>query len=167
MQMLPSLRSHDEYIKFVKQNLNDDTIPISFRWVTEEQKAHDDVHDKLKLLDLTPIRLLSLPIYSKNYGRPAFATEDMMRTFVTMTLCGISSPTDWANDYLKDKSGFYAIISGFQPGITPSEGCLYDFTNLVPPSNGRTNRLLNIPKYCKEDHIRRKRKKLTRTPKNS
>ena len=35
--MLPSLRSHDEYIKFVKQNLNDDHIPISFRRVTEEQ----------------------------------------------------------------------------------------------------------------------------------
>ena len=145
--MLPSLRSHDEYIKFVKQNLNDDTIP----------KAHDDVPNKIKLLDLTPIRLLSLPIYSKNFGRPAFAPEDMMRTFVAMTLCGISSPTDWANDYLKDKSGFYAIISGFQPGITPSEGCLYEFTN----------RLLNIPKYCKEDHIIRKRKRLTKTQKNS
>jgi hypothetical protein len=145
--MLPSLRSHDEYIKFVKQNLNDDTIP----------KAHDDVPDKLKLLDLTPIRLLCLPIYSKNFGRPAFAPEDMMRTFVTMTLCGISSPSDWANDYLKDKSGFYAVISGFQPGITPSEGCLYEFTN----------RLLNIPKYCKENHIIRKRKRLTKTQKNS
>jgi hypothetical protein len=147
MQMLPSLRSHDEYIKFVKQNLNDDTIP----------KAHDDVPDKLKLLDLTPIRLLSLPIYSKNFGRPAFAPEDMMRTFVVMTFCGISSPSDWANNYLKDKSSFYAIISGFQQGITPSEGCLYEFIN----------RLLNIPKYCKEDHIIRKRKRLTKTQKNS
>jgi hypothetical protein len=101
MQMLPSLRSHDEYIKFVKQNLNDDHIP----------KAYDDVPDKLKLLDLTPVRLLCLPIYSKNFGRPAFAPEDMMRTFVAMTLCGISSPSDWANDYLKDKSGFYALLT--------------------------------------------------------
>ena len=147
MKMLPSLRSHKEYIKFVEKNLNDNIIP----------KAHDDVHDKLKLLDLTPIRLLSLPIYSSKHGRPAYAPEDMMRTFVAMTLCGISSPSDWANDYLKDKSGFYAIISGFQPGVTPSEGCLYEFTN----------RLLNIPKYCKENHIHRKRKRLTRTQKNS
>ena len=145
--MLPSLRSHDEYIKFVKQNLNDDNIP----------RVHDDVPNKLKLLDLTPFRLLSLKLYSSKLGRTAFAPEDMMRTFVTMTLCGISSPTDWANDYLKDKSGFYAIISGFQPGITPSEGCLYEFTN----------RILNIPKYCKENHIRPKRKRLTRTQKNS
>jgi hypothetical protein len=147
MQVLPSLRSHDEYIKFVKQNLNDDNIP----------RVHDDVPNKLKLLDLTPFRLLSLKLYSSKLGRTAFAPEDMMRTFVTMTLCGISSPTDWANDYLKDKSGFYAIISGFQPGITPSEGCLYEFTN----------RILNIPKYCKENHIRPKRKRLTRTQKNS
>ena len=155
--MLPSLRSHNEYIKFVKQNLNDDNIP----------KAHDDVPNKLKLLDLTPFRLLSLKLYSSKLGRTAFAPEDMMRTYITMTLCGITSPTDWVNDYLKDKSGFYAIlvppsngrknISGFQPGITPSEGYLYEFTN----------RLLNIPKYCKEDHIRPKRKRLTRTQKNS
>jgi len=97
--VLPNLRSHKEYINFVQQNLNDDNIP----------KAHDDVSDKLKLLDLTPIRLLALPIY-KNSGRPAFAPEDMMRTYVTMTLCGITSPTKWVNKYLKDKSGFYAII---------------------------------------------------------
>jgi hypothetical protein len=147
MQVLPSLRSHDEYIKFVQQNLNDDHIP----------KVHDDVYNKLKLLDLTPIRLLSLPIYSKNYGRPAFAPEDMMRTYVTMTLCGITSPTKWVNKYLKDKSGFYAIISGFIPDDIPSVGCMYDFTN----------RLLNIPKYCREDHIRHKRKRLTKTQKNS
>jgi hypothetical protein len=146
MQVLPVLRSHKEYINFVQQNLNDDSIP----------KAHDDVPDKLILLDLTPIRLLALQIY-KDSGRPAFAPEDMMRTFVAMTLCGITSPTDWVNDYLKDKSGFYAIISGFIPGDTPSVGCMYDFTN----------RLLNIPKYCKENHIRHKRKKLTRTQKNS
>ena len=145
--MLPILRSHKEYIKFVQQNLNNDSIP----------KAHDDVPNKLKLLDLTPIRLLSMPLYSKDSGRTAFAPEDMMRTFVTMTLCGITSPTDWVNDYLKDKSGFYAVISGFMPGDIPSVGCMYDFTS----------RILNIQKYCKEHHIRPKRKRLTRTQKNS
>jgi hypothetical protein len=113
MQVLPILRSHKEYIKFVQQNLKDEHIP----------KAHDDVPDKLKLLDLTPIRLLALSIY-KDSGRPAFAPEDMMRTFVAMTLCGITSPTDWVNDYLKDKSGFYAIISGFMPGDIPLGACM-------------------------------------------
>jgi len=147
MQVLPVLRSHKEYIKSVNHNLNVDNIP----------KAHDDVPNKLKLLDLTPIRLLSLPIYSSKRGRPAFAPEDMMRTYIAMTLCGITSPTDWVNDYLKDKSGFYAIISGFVHGDVPSVGCMYNFTN----------RLLNIPKYCKENHIRPKRKRLTRTQKNS
>ena len=145
--MLPNLRSHKEYIQFVKKNLDDNNIP----------KAHDDVSEKLKLLDLTPIRLLALPIYSSKNGRPAFAPEDMMRTYVAMTLCGITSPTDWVNDYLKDKSGFYAIISGFMPHDIPSVGCMYEFTS----------RLLDIPKYLKEDHIRHKRKRLTKTQKNS
>jgi hypothetical protein len=147
MQVLPNLRSHKEYIEFVQQNLDDDKIP----------KAYEDVPDKLKLLDLTPIRLLALPIYSSDSGRPAFAPEDMMRTYIAMTLCRITSPTDWVNKYLKDKSGFYAIISGFVPDDIPSVGCMYDFTN----------RILDIPKYCKENHIRRKRKRLTRTQKNS
>lgn len=145
--MLPYLRSHKEYIKFIKQNLNDDNIP----------KAHDDVPEKLKLLDLTPVRLIALGLYSSDFGRPAFAPEDMMRTYIAMTLCGITSPTDWVNDYLKDKSGFYAIISGFVPDDIPSVGCMYEFTN----------RLLNIPKYCRQDHIRHKRKRLTKTQKNS
>ena len=147
MQVLPNLRSHKEYIEFVQKNLNDDSIP----------KVYDDVPDKLKLLDLTPIRLLALPIYSKDSGRPAFAPEDMMRTYIAMTLCGITSPTDWVNDYLKDKSGFYAIISGFMPDDIPSVGCMYEFAN----------RILDIPKYCKENHIQRKRKRLTKTQKNS
>ena len=146
MQVLPILRSHKEYIEFVQKNLDSERIP----------KVHEDVFNKLKLLDLTPIRLLSLNLYSSNSGRPASAPEDMMRTYIAMTLCGITSPNDWVNDYLKDKSGFYAIISGFMPGDIPSVGCMYDFTN----------RLLNIPKYCKDNHIQ-KRKKLTRTQKNS
>lgn len=147
MQVLPNLRSHKEYIEFVQKNLDDKSIP----------KVHEDVFDKLKLLDLTPIRLLALPIYSSKNGRTAFAPEDMMRTYITMTLCGITSPTDWVDKYLKDKSGFYAIISGFMPDDIPSVGCMYEFTN----------RLLDIPKYLKEDHIRHKRKRLTKTQKNS
>ena len=147
MQVLPSLRSHKEYINFVRQNLNDDRIP----------KAYEDVPDKLKLLDLTPIRLLALPIYSSKNGRPAFAPEDMMRTYIAMTLCRITSPTDWVNKYLKDKSGFYAIISGFMTDDIPSVGCMYDFVN----------RILDLPKYCKENHIRTKRKRLTKTQKIS
>jgi hypothetical protein len=147
MQVLPVLRSHKEYIQFVKKNLDDKYIP----------KAHEDVFDKLKLLDLTPIRLIALNLYSPESGRPASAPEDMMRTYVAMILCGITSPTDWVNKYLKDESGFYAIISGFMPDEIPSVGCIYEFTN----------RLLNIPKYCKQDHVCHKRKRLTKTQKNN
>ena len=143
--MLPGLRLHNEYVQFVNHNIQNVQIP----------KAHNAVLPKLKLLDLTPIRLFSLPLYS-SFGRPAFAPEDMMRTYVAMTFCGITSPTDWVEKYLNDKSGFYAIISGFQPDNTPSVGCMYDFTS----------RILKIPEFCKAKHIRHKRKKLTRTQKN-
>jgi len=144
--MLPVLRSHKEYVKFADRNIQKVQIP----------KAHDDVLPKLKLLDLTPLRLLFMPLYSSDFGRPSFAPEDMMRTFMAMTLCGITSPTDWVNDYLKDKSGFYATISGFLPDEIPSVGCMYDFTS----------RILKLPKFCKDKYVRPKRKKLTRTQKN-
>jgi len=145
--MLPVLRSHKEYVKFADRNVQKVRVP----------KAHDDVLGKLKLLDLTPLRLLFMPLYSPDFGRPSFAPEDMMRTFIAMTLCGISSPTDWVDDHLKDKSGFYAIISGFLHDEVPSVGCMYDFMS----------RILKIPKYYKKNYIRPKRKKLTRTQKNS
>jgi hypothetical protein len=145
--MLPVLRSHKEYISFVDKHIQNVQIP----------KAHDDVPGKLKLLDLTPLRLLFMPLYSSDFGRPSFAPEDMMRTFIAMVLCGISSPTDWVDDYLKDKSGFYAIVSGFLPDEVPSVGCMYDFMS----------RILSLPKFCKDKYIRPKRKKLTRTQKNA
>jgi hypothetical protein len=144
--MLPGLRSHKEFISFVDKHIQSVQIP----------KAHDDVPDKLKLLDLTPLRLLFLPLYSSKFGRPSFAPEDMMRTFIAMVLCGIASPTDWVDDYLKDDSGFYAIISGFLPDEVPSVGCMYDFMS----------RILKIPKYYRKNYIRPKGKKLTRTQKN-
>jgi hypothetical protein len=109
-----------------------------------------------QVVDLTPLRLLFLPLYSCHLGRPSFAPEDMMRTFMAMVLCGISSPTDWVDDYLKDESGFYAIICGFLSDEVPSVGCMYNFMS----------RMLKIPKYYKKNYIRPKRKKLTRTQKN-
>ncbi len=145
--MLPVLRSHKEFISFVDKHMGSVQIP----------KAHDDVLNKLKLLDLTPLRLLFLPLYSPDFGRPSFAPEDMMRTFIAMVLCGITSPTDWVDDYLKDQSGFYAIISGFLPDEVPSVGCMYDFMS----------RILSLPGFCKDKYIRPKRKKLTSAQKNA
>jgi hypothetical protein len=53
--MLPSLRSHKEFISFVDKHIQSVQIP----------KAHDAVPNKLKLLDLTPLRLLFLPLYRR------------------------------------------------------------------------------------------------------
>jgi len=145
--MLPALRSHEQYVKFSNKLIENIHIP----------KVHDDVPSKLMLIDLTPLRILFTTLYSSHQGRPAYAPEDMMRTFIAMVLCGISSPTDWVNDYLKDKSGFYAVISGFLTNDVPSVGCLYDFIS----------RILMIPAFCKQRHIKPKKSKLSKTQKNS
>ena len=80
--MLPSLRSHEEYFDFVSENLMNIPIP----------EAHKDVVDKLKLLDLTPLRLLFIPLYCLSLGRIGFAPEDLFRCFIAMLLCGMTSP---------------------------------------------------------------------------
>ena len=143
--MITNLRSHKGYIQFVNKHLQTVQIP----------KAHEKVVMKLKLLDLTPLRLLFLPMYCTNNGRPGYAPEDLMRTFIAMVLCGIHSPDTWVKDYLQDKHGFYAVISGFLPGEVPSVGCLYDFMQ----------RILELPKFCRKKHMGPKKKKLTRSQK--
>ena len=143
--MIASLRSRKEYMQFVNKHLQPVQIP----------KAHEKVVMKLKLLDLTPLRLLFLPMYCTDNGRPGYAPEDLMRTFIAMILCGIYSPDTWVNDYLQDKYGFYAVISGFLPGEVPSVGCLYGFMS----------RILELPRFCKEKHMRPKKKRLTRAQK--
>ena len=143
--MIASLRSCEEYTQFVNKHLQTVQIP----------KAHEKVVMKLKLLDPTPLRLLFLPMYCTNNGRPGYAPEDLMRTFIAMVLCGIYSPDTWVKDYLQDKHGFYAVISGFLPGEVPSVGCLYNFIS----------RILKLPRFCREKHMRPKKKKLTRSQK--
>ena len=143
--MLPSLTSHCEYVEFVNDSLKSIEIP----------KAHTDVAGKLALLDLTPIRLLMLDLYCLDKGRIGYAPEDLLRTFLAMVFCGITSPSTWAEDYLQGPAGFYATISGFKKGDVPSVGCLYQFID----------RLMQLPRFCKAHHIRFKRKRLSKTQK--
>ena len=115
--MLPSLPSHDEYVFFVNDALESIQVP----------KAHATVPEKLARLDLTPIRLLMLSLYCPEKGRIGYPPEDLLRTFLAMVFCGITSPSGWVEGYLQDKSSFYAVISGFEIGEIPSVGCLYQF----------------------------------------
>ena len=57
--MLPTLLSHNQYLQFVSEQLKTSQGP----------KAHQQVPEKLALLELTPIRLLVL---DTDAGRPAF-----------------------------------------------------------------------------------------------
>jgi len=140
--MLPSLRSHDEYIEFVTEQMASVTVP----------KVHQGVQSQLALLDLTPIRVLMLDLYCPTHGRVGFAPEDLLRTYLAMILCSVTSPSQWVRHYLSDSSGFYATVSGFTPQQVPSVGCLYLFIA----------RLMQLPQFCRTKQIRRKAKRLSR-----
>ena len=63
--MLPTLLSHNQYLQFVSEQLKTSQGP----------KADQQVPEKLAFLELTPIRLLVLDLYTTDAGRPAFAPE--------------------------------------------------------------------------------------------
>ena len=81
--MLPLLRPHCQYVEFVFSQLEALQVP----------KAHSAVPQKLALLDLAPIRLLMLGLCCLDKGRKGFAPEDLLRSFLAMVFCGITSPT--------------------------------------------------------------------------
>lgn len=113
--ILPPLRSHDQYVLFVRQSLRGVSIPC----------RHLHVKNVLSLLNLDSFRPIVAHLYSKDMGAVAIAPEDMLRSLLAMTLCQVSSFDIWV-DMMRSQP-FYAVISGFQPGAVPAVGtfCLF------------------------------------------
>jgi hypothetical protein len=105
--MVRPLRKHKEYVEYVKEKLKKIAIPI----------RHSHIPEKLFLLDLQPLKNVLKQLYSKDKGRPAKPPDDMVRSLVTMTFCGVTSIDKWVA--LMRSFPFYAIISGFEPDSVP------------------------------------------------
>jgi len=112
--MLKPSRSHQEYIDFVHREIAKVREPV----------RHMPAKAKLLLLDLTPAILILASLYA-NGGRPAIPPEDLLRSFIAMMLCGVTSIDVWVA-LMRDEP-FYAIISGFDPAYIPGVGTFYDF----------------------------------------
>lgn len=113
--ILPPIRSHGQYVSFVRQNLIGLSIPC----------RHQHVAYTLELLDLTGLRPLVQQLYSPTLGAPAKAPEDMLRSLLVMVLSGVFSIDVWV-DMLRSEP-FYAVVSGFDPQDVPGVGTFHLF----------------------------------------
>jgi hypothetical protein len=141
--MLPPLFSHEQYLHFVrKQARRHGALRTSHR--------HFQVWRKLRRTNLDKAYPFLATIYSPDQGRPARPPTSMLRSYVAMMECGITSVDVWVS--MMHDDSFYVIISGFDPADTPGVGTFYDFQDHLlkrlrqgrtfhrPPSHRRTQR---------------------------
>lgn len=151
--MLPPLRAHQEYIQFVDHHLADVQV-IPFH--------HQAVYSAIKELDLTPLRSVVVSDYSPTQGRPAIPPEDMLRSWVLMEACQITSVDQWVATMRAIP--YYAILSGFDPNQVPGVGTFFDFearlTGQSPQAHVRT------PRTKKQDTQGQSKDKNADTPKH-
>lgn len=120
--MLISCRSHSSFQQFLRERLlllvaSDPQRLLSF----------SSALAKVWLFNLDPAIPFLLSRYS-SLGRPAkFEPVDLLRSLFLMTHLKVFSITQWASRLRSDK--LLAILSGFEPGKTPSIGVFYDFLN--------------------------------------
>lgn len=114
--MLPHLPNHDEYLAHVNFYTSRPGFLIPLR--------HAQVEYKLKKLDLSALRKVIEPLYSRR-GRPARNPQDLLRSLMAMVLCGYTSIDQWVS--LMRSFPYYAVISGFSPKDVPGVGTFFEF----------------------------------------
>ncbi|MEW6620935.1 MAG: hypothetical protein AB1422_16645 [bacterium] len=132
--MLPALRSHKKYKKFVKKHIKN--LQLS--------EKDNEVCEKLKLLNLEPLRPIVEPLYSPSKGSTARAPEDILRSFVGMSLYDFISIDHWY-DFLSDKKNIASVyIIGQSPNTLISVGTHYHFIDRLWQNTSKTEQIVNL-----------------------
>ena len=147
--MLDQVRTHENYLSFMLPR-----IQKLFLEKPGQVLLYLDAFLKVYLMNLDEGAELLKGCYSNNFGRPAdFDPGDMLRSLVIMVSLKITSIPEWSNKLAK--SDVLAVLSGFEPGKTPSVGAFYDFWNRLWLEDKRL-------RIQRKKRLRKKRKK----PKN-
>ena len=121
--MLDHVRTHEEYLGFMLPR-----IRKLFLEKPGQVLLYLDAALKAYVMNLDKGIEILQGCYSKDFGRPAdFDPADMLRSLVLMVSLGITSITKWVDKLAN--CDVLAVLSGFEPGKTPSVGAFYDFWN--------------------------------------
>jgi len=136
--MIRPSRSHTQYLELFQTRraqldlkIPDDETPL---WC------------KFRRLKLSPAHPILARLYDARQGRPARPPEDMLRSWLLMLECHITSVEVWVKRL--NEQPRYALMSGFAPEDVPGVGTFYDFQD----------RLLQVyePVLNQECHPRRR-----------
>ncbi len=115
--MIRPMRTHRQYLEFVQT-----------RRVSLDLKVPHDATAlwcKFRHTDLSAAYPILARLYALNQGRPAHRPDDMLRTWLVMLECHITSVAVWVQRL--HEQPFYALLCGFEPDAVPGVGTFYDF----------------------------------------
>ena len=115
--MIPPPRTHCQYLEFVQTR----------RAAFEIKVPHDatPLWCKFRHTDLSAAYPILARLYVSDQGRPARLPDDLLRAWLLMLECHITSVEIWVQR-LREQP-FYALLCGFEPDHVPGVGTFYDF----------------------------------------
>ena len=115
--MIRPPRTHSQYLEFFQTRraqlglkIPDDETPV---WC------------KFRRLNLSAAHPILAGRYDPSHGRPARPPEDLLRSWLLMLECHITSVEVWVKRL--HEQPLYALMSGFEPDQVPGVGTFYDF----------------------------------------
>ncbi len=132
--MLKHWQSHQEYLRFLHE------AKVHFDSSQRKRLASEfaSARDKLRLLDLDPVKVHLAPFYSTT-GRPALNQPQIIRSLTLMLHLGVTSLTRWLNRLASDD--LLAFLIGCSPSSLPPLGSYFDFINRLWLQNPAFERL--------------------------
>ena len=115
--MIRPTRTHCQYLEFVQTR----------RAAFEIKVPHDatPLWCKFRHTDLSAAYPILARLYVADQGRPARPPDDMLRAWLLMLECHITSVEVWVQR-LREQP-VYALLCGFDPDQVPGVGTFYDF----------------------------------------
>src|SRR3972149_698773 len=119
--MIRPTRTHRQYLEFVQTRREQLDVKV----------PHDatSLWCKFRRTDLSAAYPILARLYDPTHGRPAQPPQDMLRAWLLMLECHITSVEVWVQR-LREQP-FYALLSGFAPNQVPGVGTFYDFQDRV------------------------------------
>ena len=115
--MIRPMRSHPQYLEFFQTRRAELQVKVPHN-ATE-------LWCKFRHTDLSAVYALCAPLYDAQYGRPAFRPDDMLRSWLLMLECHVTSVEVWVHRL--HEQPVYALLSGFDPEAIPGVGTFYAF----------------------------------------
>ena len=129
--MIQPLRTHRQYLEFVQTYRAGLKIKVPH--------AATALWCKFRHTDLAAAQPILTRLYDLDQGRPARPPDDLLRAWLLMLECHITSVDVWVHR-LREQP-FYALLCGFEPDQVPGVGTFYDFqARLLPCATPVLNR---------------------------